>query len=309
MECLHPYPVRLPSGEWIEVRCRHCLPCLGHRQAEWITRLSQEFKASPDGVYFVTLTYDDEHLPKKHVGPDRDLPSIRSADIIKFNRDLRKRFQQGFYNDRVLLDSGWSFSPTRIELPKCQYKYYITSEYGPLTHRPHYHGFFSRLPEDEDLVFDLFNAMWGKGFITCEKGKSEACANYVSKYLINDSLVPVDLRVDRPRAWMSKGLGEMYLDNEKMLDWHRSAPLDRLFVPSRNGDKGVMPRYYRDKILDDDMKAGLQDFAVRRAEVRQASIDRMSIDEFVKYRNDLKHREDENLRQAEWRFRKNGKIK
>lgn len=307
--CFHPQSIRLPDGRPQVVRCGKCLACLEHRQAGWIARLTDEFNSYPDGIYFVTLTYDDEHVPLVDVGDGTFKPAISSTDIKKFHADLRKRFQQGFYLDRTLQNAGWASEPARISLPECHFKYYVTSEYGPNgTRRPHYHGFYSNMLEDEDLVFDLFQTVWGKGFVTVEKGRSEACAAYVSKYLVNDSLVPYDERLPKPRAWISKGLGKYYLDDPVTVAWHRDAPLAHQFV-MQNGRKGILPRYWRDKIYDDEMKAQIVDDCVARDEAMAIRLDSMSDKEFTAFNLAERHRQDEAYRQAEWHFRKRNKIK
>lgn len=256
----------------------------------------------------MTLTYDDQHVPTMDLD-GVSTPCTRSEDIRKFNMDIRKRFQQGFYLDYTLQVAGMATEPARIALPQgTRYKYYIVSEYGPETKRPHYHGFFSSLPDDEDLVFDLFQSMWGKGFITCEKGKSEACAAYVSKYLVNHSLVPVDERLPKPRAWMSKGLGSTYLDSDVLVDWHRSAPLQRQFC-MQNGRRTILPRYYRDRLFDDDMKAQILEDCVSRDEAEKRHFGRLSPYEQTECFRRRIHEQEEAVRQAEWHFRKNGKLK
>ena len=126
--CFHPQCIRLPDGRPQVVRCGKCLACLEHRQAGWIARLTDEFNSYPDGIYFVTLTYDDEHVPLVDVGDGTLKPAISSTDIKKFHADLRKRFQQGFYLDRTLQNAGWASEPVRITLPECHFKYYVTSE-------------------------------------------------------------------------------------------------------------------------------------------------------------------------------------
>lgn len=307
--CFHPRTIRLPDGRSQIVRCGKCLSCLEHRQAGWIARLTDEFDSYPEGVYFATFTYDDEHLPMQKVGPDEYLPAISSSDVMKFHADLRKRFQQGFFMDYTLFNSGFSKEPNRIPLPECHFKYYVTAEYGPNgTRRPHYHGFYSNLIEDEDLVFDLFQNIWGKGFVTVEKGRSEACAAYVSKYLVNDSLVPYDKRLPKPRAWISKGLGKYYLDDPVVLDWHRSAPLEHQFV-MQNGRKGILPRYWRDKIYDDEMKSVILADCERRDTAAVVRADLMPVEQFAAFNLAEQHRQDEAYRQAEWHFRKRQKIK
>lgn len=256
----------------------------------------------------MTLTYDDEHLPTVFVDGE-SLSAISSSDVKKFHADLRKRFQQGFYYDYTLFRDGLADSPTRIDLPECHFKYYVTSEYGPNgTRRPHYHGFYSNLIEDEDLVFDLFQQIWGKGFVTVEKGRSEACAAYVSKYLVNDSLVPYDPRVPKPRAWISKGLGKYYLDDPTVVAWHREAPLAHQFV-MQNGRKGILPRYWRDKIFDDDMKSEILADCVARDEAEQLRRDAMSDRELARYNDQERRRQAEAYRQAEWHFRRRNKLK
>lgn len=267
-------------------------------------------EASPGTSYFVTLTYDDAHLPTNEdrsvdlseVDEFPKVPTVRKRDLQKFHMDLRKRFQQGFYYDDTL---GF---PQRIVLsPDIKFRYYCTSEYGPNGHRPHYHGLYTKLPEDADLVFDLFNQTWGKGFITCEPAQSDKAAAYVAKYLVNTSLVPIPEAADRPFALMSKGLGIEYLTPERV-EWHRAVHQVRNYVPVQ-GSRQVLPRYLRDRIFDDAMKADILEDCLDREAAREAELDEMTAEEFTRYMVEKHNKEQEAVRQAEWRFRKSGKIK
>ena len=310
VECFNPQEIRLPDGRLQVVRCGKCLACLSHRQAEWITRLRVALEVAPGTSYFVTLTYDEAHLPT-NVDKTVDLsevdqfplvPTVRKRDLQKFHMDLRKRFQQGFYYDDTL---GY---PVRIELPQdIKFRYYCTSEYGPQGHRPHYHGLYTKLPEDRDLVFDLFNKIWNKGFIYCEPAETEKAAAYVAKYLVNTSLVPIPPAADRPFALMSKGLGLEYLSQQR-IEWHRAAHKMRNYVPVQDR-RQVLPRYFRDRIFDDAMKADILDDCLDREAALDDQLAAMSVSEFTQYMCDKHNREQEAVRQAEWRFRKNGKIK
>lgn len=310
MECFEPREIRLPDGRLQVVRCGKCLACLSHRQAEWITRLRVALEASPGTAYFVTLTYDEEHLPYNldktvdlsEVDVFPRVPSVRKRDLQKFHMDLRKRFQQGFYYDDTL---GF---PARIDLPPgIKFRYYCTSEYGPKGLRPHYHGFYTKLPEDNDLVFDLFQKIWNRGFVYCEPAESEKAAAYVAKYLVNTSLVPIPEAADRPFALMSKGLGLEYLTPSR-LEWHRAAHQLRNYVPVQDRPQ-ILPRYYRDRIFDDSMKADILDDALERELAKELEIAEMAAPEYFRYLQDRRHQQEEAVRQAEWRFRKNGKIK
>lgn len=291
------------------VRCGHCLPCLQHRQAEWIVRLRQEMKEGP--AYFVTLTYNDDNLPVNV--PDLSLdpvPTVRKVDLQKFHAKLRANFQRGFYFDDTLQRAGFCSGPARVPLPPdVRFSYYCTSEYGPHGSRPHYHGIYFHLPEDEDLVFDLFNHTWGKGFITCEIGKSEACASYTTKYLINTSFATPPDGADPVFSLMSKGLGKGYLASEKICDFHRSSPALHSFC-TVEGRRTVMPRYYREKLYDDDVgKPELQAYAQHRADVIAARSALLSKEERLAQADRENKREQETIAQARWRFQKNGKLK
>ena len=303
MDCEHPQLIKLPDGRPQVVRCGRCLRCLSHRQAEWTTRLRQEMEFNPDSSYFVTLTYDEEHLPKNESG----VPSVRKADPQKLHMDLRRRFQQGFYMDKTLCQMG--LDPVRMPLPLgVRFRFYLTSEYGPQGHRPHYHAIYFGLPSDPDLVYDLFNAVWQKGFLTCEPARTEAFASYVAKYLVNESLVQHPDGAEKPFALMSQGIGKSYLDRTKLVDWHRSDPVGRNYVPYKGG-RQILPRYLREKIFDDSMKADILEASLDREQAEFEAESRLSVACFGLKYEALRHRHSEARLQAEWRFKKNGKIK
>lgn len=70
--------------------CRKCLSCKLHNAKEWATRTALHIKTNPDNNWFITLTYDDDHLPLNFDGR----PTIRSADLTRFLKTLRKHFER-----------------------------------------------------------------------------------------------------------------------------------------------------------------------------------------------------------------------
>lgn len=301
--CFNPRTIRLPDGSPQVVRCGKCLDCLAHRQGGWLVRLRQEM--TDGGAYFVTLTYKDDELPMFTCQNGDRFPCVSKDDIRKLIMDLRKRFQQRFYIDKTLVPFGGT--EHRINLPECRFKYYLTSELGPLRSRPHYHALFFHMPEDPFLVEDLFRAVWRKGFAMCEPAQTEAAGAYVAKYLVNDSLVPHDPRGPRMFSRMSKGLGKSYLDTS-LVDWHRADPEGRCFHP-RGSSREILPRYWKDKIFDDDMKARILDGSLAREAAKSEYLDSLSLDDRLEYELNEIHRQEEATRQALWRFQKQGKIK
>lgn len=224
--------------------CRKCIPCLIARQKAWVSRLVEELRNHPFN-YFVTLTYDDEHVPIDENGE----MCFNKQHFIKLNMDMRKRFQQGKLANPVADDILGS--PAFLELPKdVKYKYYLTVEYGPTTFRPHAHGVWYGLPESRDLVEVLFRTLWPYGFVSVFPA-AEGAAGYISKYLVSDGVGKNSYHGNGmpPFSLMSKGLGLSYVD--RMGDWHR-ADSRRLFT-QYHGSKGTMDRYLKHKIYPQDV--------------------------------------------------------
>ena len=123
MQCTSPFHIKNPDrfkykkpnelvgDEWLDVPCGHCLACRIARTREWTVRLLHESEFWEDTI-FVTLTYDDEHLPS-----DR---SLVPRDLTLFFKRLRKDL-----GDRKI-------------------KYYACGEYGDTFGRPHYHAIILR---------------------------------------------------------------------------------------------------------------------------------------------------------------------
>lgn len=104
--CKKPY---IPPGAKIPAPCGQCAPCLSNRKQLWTHRIMLESLGHHENS-FVTLTYNDEHLPK-----DR---SLNPDTLKKFFYRLRKR------------------------LPHKKFRYYAVGEYGTAGQRginPHYH--------------------------------------------------------------------------------------------------------------------------------------------------------------------------
>lgn len=73
--CQHPVKV-YRNGKSFYVNCGKCAPCLKQRGDMLTSRVMREFSDNPF-AYFVTLTYDNKHIPlvKYHPSLDRWIPS------------------------------------------------------------------------------------------------------------------------------------------------------------------------------------------------------------------------------------------
>ncbi|AXH73209.1 MAG: replication initiator protein [Microviridae sp.] len=175
MTCFRPYSVRHAVKGGITFRlneaftdrpsfnipCGQCIGCRLERSQSWATRLRHEAQYH-EATSFLTLTYDDAHLPDDY--------SVSTRELQLFNKRLRK-----------------AIGP---------FRFFACGEYGEKNLRPHYHMIL--FGHD----FALTRTPWRKtasGFITyrshlLEKlwtlGHSEigtvttASAGYVARYCL-----------------------------------------------------------------------------------------------------------------------------
>lgn len=221
MRCIQPkliWPHR--SIDWcdrneespVSVPCGKCLACLSSKRNDWSFRLEQEFKYSRNGAVFVTLTYDQKHLPS-------DL-SVNKRDVQLFLKRLRKRYDAN------------------------QIRYYIVGEYGSKYGRPHYHALLFGADSEKVRKSWVDSRAAPIGIVHVGKVTSASVA-YVTKYIIQQGN-EVDGRT-KPFTLMSRayGIGGKYL-TDVMCAWHRED--DRNYCV-RDGQKIRMPKFYKDKIF------------------------------------------------------------
>lgn len=216
MQCISPVFVR---KQMMHVPCGKCAFCIRKQINSWCLRLRHEMDVS-SSAFFLTLTYNDEHLPKNHTHKECTHldGELCKRDLKLFLKRLRRR------NPGI--------------------RYFATGEYGENYSRPHYHAVIFNLI-DLDLVTESWKDDDGKdiGFI---KG-SRANAGRI-RYMVAYMALPQDLsHRSPPFRVMSRnpGIGSSYVD--KMGDHHRarSDPVVYDFdCPN------AMPRYYMDKIFD-----------------------------------------------------------
>lgn len=182
--------------------------------------------------FFVTLTYDDDHLP------------LDGSLDKKAMQDFNKRVRKYFYGNE-----------------KGDYSYYLCGEYGPSTLRPHYHlamlggdkfdlnpseWIFVKMQDGHPIYTSptLFR-LWPYGYNTIDylnKTTINYVTGYIQKKLMGSSssfykergLIP-------PFQLFSRGLGVDFVQHQS------DRILDNGFV-SYYGKKMPIPKYYAGKI-------------------------------------------------------------
>lgn len=228
MRCLTPVTIKTPDkvnlkkkvsevSPTMHVPCGSCPACLNKRSQMWIFRLQEEKKVS-NSAYFITLTYDDDNVPRLKSGEQ----TLVKKDLQLFMKRLRKR------------EKGQKL------------KYYSVGEYGSKTQRPHYHTILFNVSN-----LDNINKSWNHGHIRIDECNVKTIA-YVTKYVLKQTKFknPQDPRI-REFSMMSKGLGKSYLSKAK-IKYMKNHP--EPYLTLEGGQKMALPRYFKDKVYNEKEK-------------------------------------------------------
>lgn len=204
-------------GRLLELPCGKCIGCIKRRAQSWALRCMHE-AAVHDANSFVTLTYDDCHLPK--------FGHLQYVDFQLFMKRLRKSIS------------------SRI-------RFFVAGEYGDRTKRPHFHAlifghdFLDGAKSYKKGYWEspLLSRCWSAGG-SLVGPLTSASAAYVAQYAMK-KLEGVDVDpetgfVREPKIAMSKGIGRAWFDRYHSDLSGDFAVLDGYEVP--------VPRYYRDKL-------------------------------------------------------------
>lgn len=215
MQCANPKVFRIKDDRLkrdytVFIPCGKCYACQCSSRAEWALRMKNEFRDNRNvSAYFLTLDYDDEHLPtvgyntKKVLDYNRRLPIghrnyffsvIDKKHASLFLESLKHWFRQKFLKPLYYVNkNGGEYSdiPKRgfspIYGPNSIPRYYMTGEYGDLSNRSHYHliVFFPADVHAADLeLYAKF--LWPYGTMKVESHISPAAQNYVAKHQVKD---------------------------------------------------------------------------------------------------------------------------
>ena len=226
---------RVSYDDYIEVPCGYCIGCRLDHSREWAIRCMAEATMWNEN-YFITLTYDNDHIPKDN--------SIHKRDLQLFLKRLRKEID----------DPG-----------TC--RYFACGEYGETTFRPHYHLILFNCP------IGKYNERFGTAgttptFINPIIGKcwpygqhligtvTDQSAGYVARYNMKSVKYSKyeasdwqKLGIERPFLIMSRRPGIGYEFFRKNTDMFES---DQMIVSTIDGGiKSKIPRYF-EKLYEDE---------------------------------------------------------
>ena len=145
-------------GHIINLPCGHCLVCKLNYARNWASRCVLEASCYKEN-WFLTLTYDDEHLPS----------SPSKKEMSDFMKRLRKELGAGI-------------------------RFFGCGEFGSTTHRFHMHLILFNCPIPDAKCLGranngyyysskLIEKIWGKGNIILGEVTFSSC-NYVARYCV-----------------------------------------------------------------------------------------------------------------------------
>lgn len=232
--------------DYIQIPCGKCVGCRLDYSRQWAYRcmLELEYHSS---AYFVTLTYDEAHLPvvQSEGGP---VASLRKRDFQLFMKRLRKRFGEGI-------------------------RFFAAGEYGSETFRPHYHAIIFGLDLDDltiykrsSIGYNYFNSkklqdVWSVrnssgelepiGYAVVGSVTWETAA-YTARYVMKKLSGPEasfyeDNGIEPPFSLMSRRPGIAY---QWYVDHPGCAAEDYLVISTEKGGMKFHPPRYFDRLFD-----------------------------------------------------------
>lgn len=218
--CYSPMTIPRKGGlgptDRITIPCGKCAACINRLAQSWQIRLAVEQKYAVS-AFFITLTYATENLPFNACG----FPVVNVRDCQLFLKRLRKKTVQGV-------------------------RYYLVSEYGSNSNRPHYHAilFLPFCLSSSDL-YKLIEDTWQLGFVHIGDVNIKSL-KYVTKYVFKKQILLHESQTKCFSLQSRKpGLGSQYVKTHAQ--YHTSN--QDFTIKQDSGSIATMPRYFVEKIF------------------------------------------------------------
>lgn len=245
---------RTEKAYWVEpytgqtIPCGTCILCREEQARQQAIRITHEAAQHLDNS-FVTLTYNDKHLPEHG--------SLNYEDLVKFWKRVRK-------------NTG-------------KLRYYAVGEYGDLNRRPHYHAcvFGKAFTEGRIIVQKEPHLLWECPWLTkaWDMGRvtigalnfqtARYTASYVTKKLRSkQKYVRVDketgelIPLIQPKAFMSRNLAKAWWNQ-----WGKQV-IENDYVVI-DGKKQKPPKAYDKWLKEKDEKKMIEIKETRRKKAKQ----------------------------------------
>ncbi len=260
--------------EFVEIPCGQCIECRLQRSRRWADRCMLEL-GYHESSYFITLTYDNDHIPKNPVYDDEtgevyaENATLLKRDLQLFMKNLRRQYEYRGYTNKL--------------------RYFACGEYGSETKRPHFHLIVFGLKLDDLTLYkrnfngdNLYNSafiskIWDKGFCVVGDVTWESCA-YVARYIMkkhigkdNDFYERYNIEPEFTLMSRKPGIARQYYDEHKDELFYQ----DFVSIPTKDGAKQIYPPPYYEKLFEEDFPEN--EVVERKEKRKQAKIDSVNL--------------------------------
>ena len=200
-----------------QIPCGKCIGCKLSKSQDWATRVMLEAKEYGDRNAFLTLTYDDGHLPKDG--------KVTKREMQLFIKKLRKAYGNG------------------LRICYC-------GEYGSITKRPHYHMLILNINIQNQKRWNKvlttsqdIDKIWGKGNVLIGKVTFQSAA-YVARYQVKSVGFDDGSFFVTPRR---PGLGYDYYAKNGQIFGN-----GKIYMAGNKGNQFSIPKYFKRKLREED---------------------------------------------------------
>lgn len=243
--------------EFVELPCGKCVNCRLDYSRQWANRCMLEMQYHAES-YFVTLTYDNVHVPKTFYGDPESGEALEAYTLNK--RDFQ------LFMKRLRFSTGQKL------------RYFASGEYGSSTYRPHYHVIIFGLHLDDLQVYsksslgftyfhsDFLDSVWSNGKSVVAPVTWETCA-YTARYVLKKAYGIgsefYDLHNLEPEfALMSRRPG---IANQYYIDHPEIVKNGFVYVSTDKGGKKIFSPRYFDSLYDLDFPDDMERIRSQRA--------------------------------------------
>ena len=242
-------PSHINDWKLIHVGCGQCIGCRLNRARQWGVRGMHEAQMHKDSC-FLTLTYDDEHVPWSS---DSGEQTLVGKDLQDFMKRLRDKL---------------GYIPLR---------YISCGEYGEETHRPHYHMLLYGFNPDDKFLYKIsgrgdkyynspfLDSVWKHGHVVIGDVNFRTCA-YVGRYVtkkLNGEQGEIEYEYKQKpfiHASNRPGIGATWFDKY----YTDIYPYDECVVDLDGNKRIIPPPEYYDDLYERIDPEGMKEIKMRR---------------------------------------------
>lgn len=243
----------------VPIGCGNCQECRKQRTREWLIRLLEEIKVTPNGQ-FITLTFSNEAYKKYYIKVQEEIEILKARidlefDTLENTKRLNKIISYGTDNQVATLATRQFLERWRKKYKKSVRHWLITELGHKGTENIHMHGIIWT-----EHVQDIKN-IWQNGFVWDGYYKNERRQNYVNentiKYCVKyANKMDIQHQYFKAKILTSAGIGSSFMQSWNAKKYTQGN-LEHDYYTTSSGHKIALPTYYRNNMYTEEQREEL----------------------------------------------------